>query len=73
MERDEVNSIIRDVLCLPDDAEDLGYELIPEWSSASHINIIIALEERLDLVFEPDDIVEMTTVDAILDVIARRK
>ena len=73
MEKREVEAIIREVISLPEGDAEIGYGLIPEWSSASHINIVIALEERLNLVFEADDIVEMTSIDNIVRIISQRK
>lgn len=49
----------------------LAYDGIPEWTSASHMNVIMALEDELGLEFSPDDIVEMTDVTAIHSVISR--
>ena len=52
-----------------DFVDDLTYNSIPEWDSASHMAIILAIEERFDLALESDDIVAMTSVRKILDLL----
>ncbi len=53
--------------------ETLGYGLIPEWSSASHMAVILALEEELGVEFTADEIVTMTSVESIGQIIAGRR
>ena len=43
----------------------LKYGEIPEWDSNSHMVLITALEERFGIEFDSDEIVEMTSVEAI--------
>ena len=51
----------------PEDfADDLTYNSIPEWDSASHMAIILAIEEKFGLSLESDDIVAMTSVRKII-------
>ncbi|MHB8528260.1 MAG: acyl carrier protein [Caulobacteraceae bacterium] len=49
--------------------DDLTYKSIPEWDSASHMVIAVALEERFNLEFESDDIVNMTSVQRIYEIL----
>lgn len=53
--------------------ENLAYGRIPEWTSASHMAVILALEEELGLEFSADEIVAMTSVEAIARIVARRR
>ena len=53
-------------------AEDLSYNSIPEWDSASHMVIIISIEQRYDVSFDSDEIVAATSV-AKLRAILRAK
>jgi acyl carrier protein len=54
----------------PDDfQDDLTYNSIPEWDSASHMSMILAVEEKFDLALESDDIVSMTSVGKILTIL----
>ena len=43
----------------------LAYGAIPEWDSASHMVIITALEERFEIMFDSDELVELSTVARI--------
>ena len=44
---------------------------LPCWDSLGHINLMLALEEEFGLSLEVDDMLEMTSVPAILDHLAR--
>jgi acyl carrier protein len=57
----------------PEDfSDELTYNSIPEWDSASHMSLILALEERFGLALESDDIVAMTSIPKILAVLESR-
>ena len=43
-------------------AEDLSYNSIPEWDSASHMVIIVALEQKYNVAFDSDEVVAATSV-----------
>jgi acyl carrier protein len=49
--------------------DDLTYNSVPEWDSASHMSMILAVEEKFDLALESDDIVSMTSVGKILTIL----
>jgi acyl carrier protein len=63
----EVRELVAEVLGI--DAaqvrEALAYGDVPEWSSLHHVNLMLALEERLGVEIGPDEIVQLTTVGAI--------
>ena len=67
MTSDEVHALIAEVLGI--DVADVGGDLafgdVPEWDSLNHVNLILALEQRLDVEISPDQMVELTTVDLI--------
>jgi acyl carrier protein len=44
----------------------------PAWNSLTHIELIIMIEEAFNLQFQEDDIVEMRSVGAIRDILAKR-
>jgi acyl carrier protein len=50
----------------------LAYGEIPEWTSASHMNVIIAVEEEYGIEFSPDDIADLTDIDAIVAAVRER-
>lgn len=50
---------------------ELEYQAIPEWDSMAHVNLMLALEDRLGTVIDADQMVELTSVRAILAHAAR--
>jgi acyl carrier protein len=45
---------------------------VPKWDSLGHMNMVSILEKEFGFEFEVDEIMEMATVQNILDVLARR-
>lgn len=39
------------------------------WDSLHHLNLIVELEDAFDIEFEPEEIAEMKSVEAIVNVI----
>jgi acyl carrier protein len=39
---------------------------IEKWDSLGHLNLIVALEEEFGVLFEPEEIAEMTSVRVII-------
>ena len=66
-----VREIFFNELGIGDDqySEDLAYNSIPEWDSASHMVIIIAMEEKFGVELSPDEVVSMTTIPKIYSVL----
>lgn len=66
-----VREIFFNELGIGDDqfSDDLAYNSIPEWDSASHMVIIIAMEEKFGVELSPDDVVSMTTIPKIYAVL----
>lgn len=66
-----VREIFFNELGIGDDqfSDDLAYNSIPEWDSASHMVIIIAMEEKFGIELNPDDVVSMTTIPKIYAVL----
>jgi acyl carrier protein len=50
-------------------SESLVYDSIPEWGSASHMIIILALEEKFGIQLDTDEVVSMTTIPKIYSVL----
>lgn len=50
---------------------DLRYNSVPEWDSVAHMTLISALEEKFGVMFENEDIVEMTTISAIERIVSK--
>ena len=41
--------------------EDLEYNKIPEWDSIGHMSLISNLEEKFNITFETDDIIDFSS------------
>ena len=41
--------------------DDYGKETVGEWDSVHQLSLIAELEEAFDIMFDPEDIMEMTT------------
>lgn len=52
--------------------DELKYNSIPEWDSASHMVMVVALEERLEIEFDSDEIVTLTSVGRIVEVLTSK-
>jgi acyl carrier protein len=63
----EVHALIAEVLGIDIGRVrgELAFGELPEWASLNHVNLIIALEERLGVDIGPEQIVELTSVAAI--------
>jgi acyl carrier protein len=64
---DQIKEVFKFELGLPEEefSEDLKYRGAPEWDSASHMVIVLALEERFGVTFESEEVVTMSSVRAI--------
>jgi acyl carrier protein len=77
---DERNDLIRKVTVIM--AEILGCDAaqisphcsvdeLPGWDSVKHLGLIVELEERFSITIPPDLMVEMTTFQNIINILAR--
>lgn len=66
-----VKAVFVDELGIDNDAysEDLIYNSIPEWDSASHMVIVVALEEKFGIELNSDEVVAMTSIPKIYAVL----
>jgi acyl carrier protein len=69
-----VASVFSQAFAVP--AEDITSKTVPDdvakWDSLGHMNMVSVLEKEFGLQFEVDEIMEMATVQNILDVLARK-
>jgi len=42
---------------------DLKYQGIPHWDSVGHMSLIAALEEAFDIMFDTDDIIDLSSFE----------
>lgn len=64
---DEIRQTVAEVFFV--DADQVTAESSPEsiaaWDSIGHLNLILALEQRFGVTFEPEQIPQLTSVEAI--------
>lgn len=67
-------TIIADVLRVPatEISEQTSMENNPLWDSLSHMEIIAMLEKKYSIEFSGDEIVEITSIDKIRDLIIKK-
>lgn len=46
-------------------SEDLKYGEVPEWDSASHMVVVLALEDHFGVSFDPDEVASLSSISAI--------
>jgi acyl carrier protein len=71
----QIREIAADILSV--DAENLTADSAPEtldaWDSVQHLNLIVAVEHRFDLQFDPEEIDMMRTIGAIAGMVDRKQ
>jgi acyl carrier protein len=70
----DLTQLLADILAVPASALTDGVNLadIPTWNSLVHIELVVRLEETFLIELTQDDIVELTSIGAIRDVLRRR-
>lgn len=68
----EVRAVFASVLGVPADtlADEASPDTIPAWDSLTHINLMLAIEGACGVQFEPDELIELRTVGAVIDRVA---
>lgn len=52
-------------------SDDLRYNSIPEWDSVAHMALIAELEDAYSVMLETDDIIAMSTVGKIREILRK--
>ncbi len=70
---DRLAAILSRVFKTPQDRIDLetGPHNLPAWDSAGHMNLVLELEKEFNVKFEDDEIIELVSVAAIAEALAR--
>ena len=70
----QLKSIVATVMGIPESmiSTDLSPDLLEKWNSLRHMNLVTAVEEEFNIVFEYDEIVQVMEY-RILEEIVRRK
>lgn len=53
-------------------SDNIEMDKLVKWDSLSHLNLVVALEEKYQISFEPDEIFEMTNIEKIQEIITRK-
>ena len=56
-----------------DNLENLKYQAVEEWDSIGHMTLISALEEKLSITFETDDIVDFSSYKKGIEILKKYK
>lgn len=69
----QLNGLIAKALLLPEEriTDDLAYNSIPEWDSVAHMALVAELEDSYDIMLDTDDIVDMSSVAKIRQILAK--
>jgi acyl carrier protein len=70
----EIAKVLSEVLKLPVEkiGSDASIKTLDGWDSLSHVNVIVALEERFGREFRPDEYAELNSIEAIARSLRRR-
>jgi acyl carrier protein len=49
----------------------LTYNTIPQWDSVAHMNLVAELEIAFDVMFDTDDIIDMSSVAKARDILQK--
>jgi acyl carrier protein len=67
--KNRIIAVMQDVFDLVQINENASSQNIEKWDSLGHLNLIVALEEEFDVLFEPEEIVAMTFMQVIVDTV----
>lgn len=68
-----VHDVFVDLLDLsePIDWTTIKYQEVEGWDSLAHMAIVAELEDRLDIMLETDDIIEMSSVERTVEIVSK--
>jgi acyl carrier protein len=71
----QVRQIAADIFNLPLDqvTRATSPDSVEHWDSVQHLNFVLAMEQSLEITLEPEDIDEMRSVGAAIDVAIRKQ
>lgn len=71
---EQVRQIVSDVFAVPLEQVDgnSSPETIEAWDSMQHLNLVLAVEDRFNLQFTPEEMEQMRTVDQIVTILQSR-
>ena len=72
---DRIAAVFDEILGVPKDrfALDLAPESVPNWDSVGHMSLVARLEREFEIQFEVDEIMEMSSPQRIVEIVAGRQ
>ena len=72
--KEKIKKVIASVFKIDKDSitDDFNQQNFEKWDSLQHINIVVALEEEFNISIEPDEIIEIVSIQKIEEVIKRK-
>jgi acyl carrier protein len=55
----------------PEQIVGLTYQSVPSWDSVGHMGLITALEEAFDIVIDMDDIIDLSSYEKGIEILAK--
>lgn len=70
---DKIKAVFKDTMSLDADElkEKLKYNEVEGWDSVGHMMLIAALEDAFDCMLEMDDIIDMSSYEKALEIMAK--
>ena len=75
MIKESVKSVMAEVFEIDEVTiqDDASQKTVSEWDSLQHLNLMVELEDKFDVSFEPEEIGDMTTLAKIVETIEKMK
>lgn len=73
MDVEKLKAVFRETLDLPDDIvwSELRYSDYPSWTSLGHMSLVAGIENVFDIMFDTDDIIDMSSFDKAVELTAK--
>jgi acyl carrier protein len=69
--RRKIKEVLQSVLDIDNVPEDISQDICPEWDSMHQLQLVVELEIEFGVSFEPDDIVNMKSLNLIEETLRR--
>lgn len=63
--KERIKGVLKRVFEMEEVKDDLSQTTCMQWDSLSHLNLVVELEDEFGVSFEPEDIAEMKSLEAI--------
>lgn len=72
--KDKIKNIMSAVFDIDKDiiGDDASTTNLENWDSINHMNLVLAMEEEFNVVFDDEEIVKITSLKSIEDTLARK-